>query len=57
MTHVLNIVKWNGVYYSKNVITALKKIDLKCRGFSLVHHDSQKIKKVVNFIGPVVTRY
>ena len=22
-----------------------------------MHHDSQKIKKAVNFIGPVVTRY
>ena len=35
---VLQLAKWNGAYYTKNVIIA------NANGFMLVHHDPQKSK-------------
>ena len=55
MFWVTFLVKWNGAYYTKNVIIAFKTQNAD--GLVLVHRDSQKVKKAVNFIGPVVTRY
>ena len=50
-------MEWCFIYYTKNVIIAFKILISNANGLVLVHHDSQKIKKAINFIGPVVTRF
>ena len=53
MFWVTFLVKWNGAYYTKNVIIAFKILISNADSLVLVYHDSQKIKKAVKLIGPV----
>ena len=41
------LVKWNGAYFTKNVIIAFKMLISNADGLVLVCHDSPNIKKTV----------